>query len=152
MRVTGQTNSSRLGELKKFIVTTNISKQYLGNGSWSNDGVDYSQVEYDDELGLINVTYYIGGIKYVDYVLDSITTFEFNSQGTGNSINFIDRPYYKDPKKENIISLPKLDNDVLIVRPQISVFENNYLLEYINNMLELETFAGGNYFNVVNNI
>ena len=179
MLVTGQTNSSRLNELKKFIVTSDITKQYFGNGSWTNNGVDFTQLEYSDvdaeyrsygandgELRiydgdddfrvtqspqLIKIVYYINGIKYTDYIDEGVTTFEYTAVGTGNTANFINLPYYKDPKKENIISSPKINNDVFIIRQQLSAFEKNNLLEYIGRLSELETFAGGNYFNIVNN-
>lgn len=160
MIVTGQTNSSRLSELRKFIASTDITKQYFSGGSWTNNGVDYSQLEYTDIPTLQKIVYYIDGIKFTDYVLDGITTFQYTAMGTGNTHNFIqppigkdyaETPIYKDPKKENIISLPKIDNDVFIIRQQLSAFENNYLLEYINNLSELRTFVAGNYFNIVNN-
>ena len=179
MIVTGQTNSSRLSELRKFTASADITKQYFGGGSWTNNGVDFSQLEYTDtdvefrsygeDEGefrlhgededdfritsgpiLMKIVYYIDGIKFTDYILDGITIFEYEAVGINNP-NFIHAPYYKDPKKENIISLPKIDNDVFIIRQQLSAFEGNYMLEYINNLSELRTFVGGNYFNIVNN-
>ena len=179
MIVTGQTNSSRLNELKKFIVTTDITKQYFGNGSWTNNGVDFSQLEYsdveevyrayglgEDELRIYSeneddlrkttgpllskIVYYIDGIKYSDFLLEGFTTYEYTAVGT-NSPDFLHLPIIKDPKKEKIIDRPKIDSDVFIVRQELSAFENNYLLEHIDRLSEITTFAGGNYFNVVNN-
>lgn len=150
MVVTGQTNDSRLNELKKLVVTSDINRQYFSNGSWTNNGVDLSETEYNG-TGLTKIVYYINGIKYIDFPLESRTVFEYTAVGTGSTHNFINEPYYKDPKKENIISSPKIDSDVFIIRQQSSAFENNYLLEYINNLPELQTFAAGNYFNIVNN-
>ena len=200
MIVTGQTNSSRLSELRKFIATDDITKQYFeytityrayGSGGDElrtydgenlrvmtiENGVDFSSLVYSDEEPeyrawseendelrtydgenlravtsplLLQITYYIDGIKYTDYVQEGYTVFEYYATGV-NEINFTNVPYYKDPKKENIISLPKIDNDVFIIRQQLSAFENNYLLEHINNLSELQTFAAGNYFNIVNN-
>lgn len=147
MIVTGETNSSRLNELKKFIATSEITKLYFSGGSWTNNGVDFSELEHSEEY----IIYYINGIKFVDYLLDGRTTFEFNSVGTDSTINFTNLPYYKDPKKENIVSLPKIDNDVFIIRQQLSVYENNYLLEHIDDLFQLETFAAGNYFNIISN-
>lgn len=76
------------------------------------------------------------------------TTFTFQPN---NQNNFIDVPYYKDPSKDNIISNPKIRNDVFIVRQELSAFDKNYKLEYIGNLNELVTYAGGNFFNIVNN-
>jgi hypothetical protein len=60
--------------------------------------------------------------------------------------------HHVDPsKKENIISNPKINDDVFITRQELSAFEKNYRLEYIRNLVDLETYAGGNYFNIINN-
>ena len=146
MTVTG-TSASRLNELRKYTVSIVFADQYVGSGSWTSDGVDYGSspsIEY--------VVYYIGGIQYVDETLidRTTTTFSFIAQGTNNPI-FIEEPIYKDPKKDNIISNPKIDDDVFIIRQALSVQEQNYRLQYITNLVELTTYAGGNYFNIVNN-
>lgn len=146
MIVTGSTNS-RLSELRKYTTSTLFTKQYFGGGNWTTDGVDYPNsptIEY--------VVYYLGGIRYVDETLidGTTTTYQYTAEGT-SSDDFIHEPYYKDPKKENIISNPKIDDDVFIVRQELSVFEQNYRLEYVTNLVELTTYAGGNYFNIINN-
>ena len=146
MIVTGS-SSSRLSELRKYTVTSVFADQYVSGGGWTSDGVDYGSspsIEY--------VVYYLGGIKYNDETLidGTITTFSFTAQGTNNPI-FIDTPIYKDPKKDNIISNPKIDDDVFIIRQALSVQEQNYRLQYITNLVELTTYAGGNYYNIVNN-
>lgn len=82
--------------------------------------------------------------------METGTTFIFTAQGTNNPV-FIEAPIYKDPKKDNIISNPKIDDDVFIVRQALSVQEQNYRLQYITNLVELTTYAGGNYYNIVNN-
>ena len=144
MIVTGE-STSRLSELRKYTVTTIFADKYISGGSVDNDGVDYP-----NSISGVSVTYYLGGIRYVDDLLEEITTFSFISQGLNNP-NFINVPYYKDPKKENIISYPKIDDDVFIVRQELSAFEKNYNLEHIRNLSELETYAGGNFFNMVKN-
>ena len=145
MIVTGNMENSRLSELKKYSVNVPFDQQYIGGGSFAVDGVDFSE-----SISGVSVTYYLGGIKYIDNITGDTTTFTFESIGT-NSPDFIEKPYYKDPKKENIISNPKITNDVFIIRQEISVFENNYRLEYIKNLVDLETYAGGNFFNIVKN-
>jgi len=143
--VTGTTNTSRLNELRKYTTSNIFANQYISGGSFTNDGVDYLT-----SVSGVSVTYYLGGIKYVDDVANEITTFAYMPSGT-SSPDFINVPYYKDPKKENIISNPKINDDVFIVRQELSAFENNYRLEHITNLSELLTYAGGKYFNIVSN-
>ena len=202
MLVTGQTENSRLSELRKYTISSDITKQYIefeieyrayGTGSGQfrayegdllranliKNGVDFSQLEYtdveeefraygedDDELRvysenegdlrkttgpvLSKIVYYIDGIKYTDYPLLGITTFEYYAIGT-DSPHFIHAPIYKDPKKENIISRPKIQDGVFIVRQELSAFDKNYRLQFIDNLFDLTTYLGGNYFNIVNN-
>ena len=59
MIITGSTNNSRLNELKKFTISDDITKQYFGNGDWINNGVDFTQLEYSNELipQLIKIVY-----------------------------------------------------------------------------------------------
>jgi hypothetical protein len=144
MIVTGETKT-RLSELRKYKLTGIFTQDYRGNGSASNDGVAFNQSDPETEI-----VYYIGGIKYVDDVVNSITRFEFTAVGT-NSPDFINVPIYKDHKKENIISRPKIQDGVFIIRQELSAFEKNYKLQHINNLSDLNTYLGGNYFNIVNN-
>lgn len=143
--ITGE-STSRLSELKKFKTGDGISTEfYFGGGGITTDGVDFAAT-----IPNVSVVYYIGGIKYIDDLIDGITYFEFTSLGY-DSPNFIDLPYYKIPSKENIVSMPKIDDDVFIDRGEISILENNYRLEQIDNLGELTTYAGGSLFNIVNN-
>lgn len=136
--------TSRLNELKKYAVNVPFNQQYVGSGSLTVDGVDFTH-----SIGNI-IVYYLGGIRFVDISGTTGTTFSFITLGIKNP-NFINVPYYKDPKKENIISNPKIDNDVFIIRQALSAFEKNYRLESIKSMIDLETYAGGKYFNIVKN-
>lgn len=147
MALTG-TSSSRLSELRKYTVTNVFADQYVSGGDEINDGVDYSA-----SVSGQSVVYYLGGIKYTDTIVTGTTvetTYSFTPQGI-SSPDFITAPIYKDPKKERIVSNPKIDDDVFIIRQDLSVFENNYRLEYVEKLVELTTYAGGNYFNIVNN-
>jgi len=145
MIVTGTTSNSRLNELRKYTVSSVFANQYIGSGSFTQDGVDFV-----NSTSGVCVTYYLGAIKYVDVVSATTTCFTFFGSGT-SSPDFVCVPYYKDPKKENIISNPKINDDVFIVRQELSAFENNYRLEHIKSLSELLTYAGGKYFNIVNN-
>ena len=143
--ITGTTDNSRLNELRKYTITTNFANQYVSGGSWIQDGVDYLNspaIEY--------VVYFIGGIRYVDETLINGTTTSF-SYLPNNTYNFIDEQYIKNPNKEKIISNPKIYDDVFITRDNLSAFNKNYKLEYIRNLVDLTTYAGGKYFKIINN-
>jgi len=49
------------------------------------------------------------------------------------------------------VSNPKINDDVFIVRQELSAFDSNYKLEFIRNLVDLTSYAGGNFFNIVNN-
>ena len=144
--VTGEC-TSRLLELQKYTASSAFTAQYFSGGTYTVDGVDYP----NSHSG-ISITYYLGGIKYVDLLTGSTTgsTFSFTTQGYLNP-NFINKPIYQDPNKENIISNPKISNDVFIIRQEIPAFDGNYRLEYIRKLVDLETYAAGKFFNVINN-
>lgn len=144
--VTGTTSNSRVIELKKYALNVPFSQQYVSGGNTSTDGVDYA----NSESG-ITMTYYLGGIKFVDDVTGGTTTFNVEAQGTGNTANFINTTYYKDPNESKIISNPKINDDVFIIRNEQSAFDKNYRLEYITRLVDLTTYAGGKFFNIVNN-
>jgi hypothetical protein len=144
--VTG-TCTSRLPELRKYTTSTVFASQYVTGGNYSTDGVDLANSNPASKI-----IYYLGGIKYTDLLtgFTSGSTFIFTSLGY-TSPSFINKPIYKDPNKENIISNPKISDDVFIIRQELSAFDRNYRLEYIKNMVDLETYAGGNFFNIVKN-
>lgn len=145
--VTGITNS-RLVELRKYTISGDIQDIYITGGGVNNDGIS------TNDSTNTNIIYFIGGIRYNDVIDASgntVTNFSYTPEGLNNP-NFITRYIYKDPNKEKIISRPKIDNDVFITRQQISAFENNYRLEFIERLSDLETYAGGGYFKIVKNI
>jgi len=151
MTITGESNSSRLSELRKHAVSGNFFDNYhLSNGS-SNDGVNRSKSDISSNPK--KIVYYLGGITYTDLIYnnDEINTkFRFNGQGY-DSPDFIDKPLIKDPSKSNLISKPKVNSDVFIIRQELSAFEKNYKLKDIRNLNDLTTYAGGRFFNIVNN-
>ena len=146
MIVTGA-STSRLSELRKYTITTVFADQYVINGNIVDDGVDV----YNSSPPEI-IAYFISGIRYVDVTTGdtSGTTFSFIAQGIG-SPDFINAPIYKDPKKDNIISNPKIIDDVFIIRQELSAFDKNYKLEYVKNLNDLLTYAGGKFFKIVGN-
>ena len=144
--VTGS-SLSRLMELKKYVINAPFINQYVGSGNTKNDGVDF--LHSTDNT----IVYFLGSIQYVDILSGSTsgTTFNFVTSGVTNNPNFINIPIYKNSNKENIISNPKINNDVFITRQELSAFDKNYRLEYIRNLSDLETYAGGKFFNIINN-
>jgi len=143
--VTGTTDNSRLIELKKYAIGVPFEQQYP-NVLTSDDGVDYV-----DSVSGVTMVYYIGGIKFIDDVTGGTTTFSVAAQGTGSTANFINTSYYKDPNESKIISNPKINDDVFIIREELSAFDKNYRLEYISKLVDLTTYAGGKFFNIINN-
>jgi hypothetical protein len=148
--VTGS-SSSRLSELRKYVVSGTTAQKYVTGGTLITDGVDLAQTTAS------KIVYFLGApdatIRYVDILtgITSGTTFNFTATGTSSNLNFICLPIYKNPNKENIISNPKIYNDVFIIRQEISAFDKNYRLEYIGSLIDLVTYAGGSFFNIVNN-
>lgn len=146
MIITG-TSSSRLYELKKYRKTNIFTEQYNTSLGGSNG------VVYNESIENQKIVYYIDGIKYCDNINNSevTTTYQISSQGT-NSPDFINAPVFKNPNKDNIISNPKISDDVFIDRQEISVFDKIYRLEHIYSVSELYMYAGGKYFYIKNNI
>lgn len=145
MFITGNC-TTRLNELQKFTHSTVFADKYVSNGSLNNDGVDYNQ-----SIENQRITYYLNAIKYVD-TINSGTTTTFGVYGQGfDSPDFIEYDVVKLSTKDNIISNPKIKNDVFIDRQQTSVFEKNYRLEFIRKLVDLETYASGKYFKIVKN-
>jgi hypothetical protein len=152
--VTGN-SQSRLTELRKYVVsaiTSTTAQLYVTGGNLITDGVDLAHTTAN------KFSYFLGGIRYVDLLtgFTSGTTFRLITHGYWNSNhtlnpNFINVPMYQDPNKENIVSNPKIYDDVFIVRQEISAFDKNYRLEYIKNLVDLTTYAAGSFFNIVNN-
>lgn len=147
--VSGET-SSRLLELRKFSTSGTLSQLYFTSINPLIDGLDTSKTVTG--VTASTYVYYLGGIEYVDEVVlsDTSSTFSFESSGYTSPV-FVNLPYIKDDRRQNIISPPLVDNDVFIVRDENSAFQDNYRLRDIGNLTELTYYAGGAYFNIVEN-
>ena len=144
--ITGECKS-RLSELKKYGDFNDFNLKYYQNGSFLNNGVDYQNSMEND-----HIVYYIDGIKYIDQYIDNSLKTLFVSYDSGyNTDNYENFFYYKDPNKENIVTMPKTSNDVFIIRQELPVFDKNNNLEFIDSLIRLETYAGGGYYNIINN-
>ena len=148
MEITG-TSNSKLNELKKYTITTVFQKQYISGGAVNNNGVDMINSNPNDVI-----IYYIDGIKYIDIISGTSSGITYNiytPSGVTNPLNFINEPIFKNFYNSDVISNSKIKDDVFIIRQQLSVFENNYRLEFVKNLGDLLSYAGGNYFNIENN-
>ena len=162
--------ASRLNEVKKNAISPVFYKQYFYSIDTTANGLDiYDSYYYTGNtlntpmpiLGISGITgvtqyllkYYIDKIKYIEYsgATATGTTFSFVSDGLNNTNDFDNFKLIKDENKNNVINNPEITSDVFIIRQEVSVFEKNYNLEYIKNLIDLETFAGGNYYNIVKN-
>lgn len=140
---------SRLNELKKYRRDGNLSDRYFSGGNRNSDGVDIT-TSIDGQI----IDYYIGGIRYNDLFDNQNnyfeTTFDYEAQGT-NTLDFVSLPLVKDFSMGNVVDQPEVESDVFIDRQAISIFENQYRLSTISNLSQLNFYAGGGYFNIVNN-
>jgi len=146
MTITGSC-VSRLSELKTFARQTSQWSNYKQSSTPLNDGVNVGLY-----VPFVQTIYYVDGITYKNTFANNkpITYFSFEKTGI-NEDDFITAPIIKDPNKENIVSNPKVDDDVFIVRQELSAFNDNYKLEFVKTLNQLVNYAGGNYFNIVNN-
>ena len=139
------TSSSRLSELRKFTVSGTLSEMYYT----STDPTIADGVNEILTSTATTWTYYIGGITYVDDVVNNTTSFTFESLSYNDPNNFVNLPYIKDEAKQNIIDKPEIDNNVFIIRQSLPVFQNVYRLQDVRNISELEKYAGGAKLNIV---
>lgn len=138
--------SSRINEIRKYTQTNKFSEKYLISINPNINGVDLQQSNPS------HIVYYIDGIQYTDIINSSGTTTSFRFESLGyDSPDFFSSQVIKIPEKENLVNNPKIENDVFIERQEISVFNNNYKLEYIKNLSELNSFAAGSFYNIVVN-
>lgn len=141
--VTGLT-SSRLSDIEKFSKSNDISIKYKTTTDENLDGLVINETIENQKY-----VYYIGGIKYVDDILNNVTSFQFTR--IISNIDFINNPYYKDESKQNIISKPKINNDINVERQNIAIMDNFYRLKDINLLNDFDYYGGGSIFNIVSN-
>lgn len=148
--VTG-TSTSRLSELRKFSTSGSLEQLYFTSNTPTTDGVDTGLTTTG--VTASTYVYYVSGITYQDDIVSgesTVTSFSFISNGY-SSPNFVNLPYIKDERKQNIVTPPETNNDVFIDRNERAGFRDNYRLRDIGNLAELTYYAGGAYFNIVEN-
>jgi hypothetical protein len=147
--VTG-TSYSRLGELEKYVVSTDPNIKYFGSGSLTNDGLNSFSIAPASTA----FTYFIGGIQYDDVLLSGATAYTTTFSFTVTSFdynNFDVKRIIKLESKQNMVENPQVGRDVFIVRQQQPVFERNYRLRAVNTLNDVVSYAGGDYFTIFNN-
>jgi hypothetical protein len=153
--VTG-TSSSMLNEIRKSGYSPYVYNQYFLSTNPNINGLDLeksglSGTQNVTDFTNFNVVYYVGGITYTQLSGASGSTL-FSMLGQQFSpLNFTNESIIKDENKENMTGKPIISSDVFIIRQEFSVFERNYNLEFIKNIAQLETYAGGAYFNIISN-
>ncbi|NJO59662.1 MAG: hypothetical protein HC836_15565 [Richelia sp. RM2_1_2] len=149
--VTGY-SKSRLLELRKYTINPDLAIKYRTSVSPTVDGLDLTKSITGSTTGT-TLVYYLSGITYHNVTPTGTTGFTvFSFTGVGyNSPNFINKPIYKDEAKENIVVAPIVNPDVFIIRQSLSVFENNYRLKDLKNLTDVLDYAGGGYFNIIEN-
>ena len=143
MMVTGIT-TSRLEELRKYKVSDIFEEKYYMDGTPINNGIVSGSID----SGV--VVYYVNGIKYTDkYENNEVKThfqhtpIEMDVEEGGNLLKISN--YGKS------VGLPQIKEDVFIDRDERSGFKDNYIISDMKNLVDIETFAGGNYFNIIKN-
>jgi len=137
--LTGFTNS-RLKELTKYTNSTQLDKKYKISTNFS-DGVILS--ESDDN----QITYIVNNIKYIDDLLNNITTFEYNTPTVHNDLS--NQILVKDDQYLNYVD-KKTESNLDIVRQSLNIFESHIRLTDIRNLEEL-TLYGGGFYNIIKN-
>jgi hypothetical protein len=140
-KITGYTDS-RLIELEKYTISDDISQKYVLTGSSTSDGV-----VYNDSTGS-TISYWIGGINYVDY--SATTVFTYYSSGL-TALNSYSTNIVVEDKNVNLTDDSRVDSDIDVDRQSISVFENHYRIATATNLNDLINYAGGSYFNIIEN-
>lgn len=143
MIVTGIT-TSRLEELRKYKVSDIFEEKYHMGGTPINNGVVSGSIDSG------TVIYYVNGIKYIDeYENNEINTrfehtpIEMDVEEGGNVLKL--NHYGRS------VDVPKIDKDVFIDRDERSGFKDNHIISDMKSLVDIETFAGGNYFNIIKN-
>lgn len=137
------TSESRLYELEKYGFNNSFEEKYIGGGNLNIEGVDYNNSIED-----VKIIYYISGIKYIDDIINEITYYSFTSNDYQD--NFVNNYYVKLPYLDKYNEL-LIKDDVFVERQNISAFDGNNRLEFLNNLVKVNTYAGGKYFNIINN-
>lgn len=148
--ITG-TSSSRLSELRKYTVSGTLSDLYFVSTGSTSDGLILSSCVTGTTAS--TYVYLIGGISYMDVIIGSATTTTFSctTSGLTDPNNFTNYPIIKLDSKENMVLNPFIQSDVFIIRQEIPVFEPCMRLRGVGGLNDVLTYAGGNYFTIINN-
>jgi hypothetical protein len=139
--VTGLTES-RLEELRTYSLSSGITKQYIIYSGSNTSGVVISGTTTGQ------TEYVIEDVTYLD--IDGLTLFVFETSGLTQQ-DIVDQHIIKIDQKMGLYSKNRIESDVFIERQEVVPFDKFYKLSDVNNLFELTTYAGGNFFNIVDN-
>lgn len=163
--ISGAIVQSRLSELTKYASAsaTTLSDHYIirspltgGTGVVSDNGeyINYwiDDIEYvDNKISGGTIANFVGmGYASPDFY-DSLNNV-LNRRLTMGTMSINDEIAYVDDLIVGLATEPNIISDVFIDRQNISVFDSVYRLEHIDSVLQLETYVGGGFFNIINNI
>ena len=140
--ITGS-GSNRLEELRTYSVSPDLSLRYITSTTPTTDGLNVSLSDESQNLFI----YYLGSITYTSS--GSVTTFSYESNGCTPHVE--NKPIISNESTVGLVEEPIVDPEVFIGRQEISVFESSYRLADVKNLRELETYAGGNFFTIIEN-
>jgi hypothetical protein len=128
---------SRLNEITKYGFGNNLlsDKYHVYNGS--NNGVILNKSNNNV------ITYKIDNIEFEDNLLTNQTNFLIKTnkiEDIKEKVLFLDDKYY------SYIDI-KINNNLLIDRQSISILQEHYRLNGVNNIKDFE-FYGNGYFNI----
>ncbi len=142
--VTGIT-TTRIEEIKKYKIGEIFEENYHQYNPLTKTGL----IDADFESG--RVVYFINNIKYIDlydngeYLHTYFECIPYNIiERTG--VNLIKNKHHLE-----MVEPPKIKKDIFINRHEKSILKENNLLCELKSILEIETFVGGNYFNIYKN-
>jgi hypothetical protein len=142
--VTGIT-TTRIEEIKKYKISEIFEENYFEYNSATKTGL----ISADMSAG--EIVYYINNIKYVDIYEDGEYVHTYFECIPYNIIEKTGGNLLKNNNHLETAEPPKIKKDIFINRNEKSVFKENNLLCELKSILEIETFVGGNYFNIHKN-
>ena len=142
--VTGIT-TSRLEELRKYKVSEVFEENYHHYNPITQTGLLSGDVDAGE------IVYYINNIKYVDIYENGEYLHTYFECNPAPIIENLGGNSYKDSFFLEVVQKPKIKKDIFINRYEKSVFKENNLISELRSVLEIETFIGGNYFNIYKN-
>lgn len=133
---------SRLEELRLYTFSDIFEDKYIIYDGVVKHGVVLSETNND------KITYYIDGILFVDDLIWKTTeyTLDFEAVEMLNNAGII-----FDDSLITLVGKPKIKNNINLDRGGFTVNEEVLKLGAAMNLYDLTNYAGGSYYNIINN-